>query len=173
MPGEDRPGQVSHKAQSLERSLSRGKREPEKQLALSLLLGPPTRGIWRVRVRVRGKRKVHGQDNWLNGCPSVHLWISSREEGDAAMLPLSIQIVWLGIKGFMEFSPFLVLSLIAPLILTKLQSLRIPWPPYTLERQTEGAGRSLVQSWSIFYHLYCHGKVTSLWASVPSSAKWV
>lgn len=41
MPGEDRPGQVSHKAQSLERSLSRGKRQAEKQLALSLLILPP------------------------------------------------------------------------------------------------------------------------------------
>lgn len=59
MPGEDRPGQVSHKAQSLERSLSRGKRQAEKQLALSLLLDPPTRGMDDLGL---GSLKGEGKD---------------------------------------------------------------------------------------------------------------
>ena len=45
MLGEDRPGQLSHRAQRLERSLSWGKREPEKQLALSLISDSLTRGL--------------------------------------------------------------------------------------------------------------------------------
>lgn len=77
----DRSGQISHRALRPERSLSREKEEPEKQLTVSLLTDPPTlssceagsrplkveggsqRGKWRVRDRTIG--------DWLQGCQFV------------------------------------------------------------------------------------------------------
>lgn len=75
----NRSGQISHRALRLERSLSREKEEPEKQLILSLLTDPPTLSSCEAGSRplkVEGweqEREVEGQgqDYWLQSCQFV------------------------------------------------------------------------------------------------------